>query len=97
MKTKRPDPALDAVAIKRAAQAELLAKTRGMTHAEEIAFYEREAATGPLAAYWRRVRAKVRRPAADSSPRIASTRAGGDRSTVERRTPSATSSTKRSR
>lgn len=58
MKTKKADLAVDCVAMKRAAQAKLAEKTRGMTHAEEIAFYEREAATGPMADYWRSIRSK---------------------------------------
>lgn len=46
---------MDCVAMKRAAQASLIAETRGMTHAQEIAFYVRLAATGPLADFWRSI------------------------------------------
>ena len=57
MTTKRTK-GFDCVAMKRSIQDRLVAETRGMTHQQELAFYERKAATGSLADFWRVVDAK---------------------------------------
>ena len=43
----------DALAFKDAAQARIIAETRGMTHAEEIAYFQRKASTGHFAKWYK--------------------------------------------
>ena len=53
MTTKTSKFAIDCVAMKRKAQADIAKVTRGMTHEEEIAYYERSASTGAMGEFWR--------------------------------------------
>ena len=39
--------------MKQRVQEQIQAETRGLTHEEEIAYYERSVLNGPLAAWWR--------------------------------------------
>ena len=54
MKTKKAKT-FDCVAMKRELQAKLAAETAGMTWDEKVAYYEKKAMSGPLAAFWRKV------------------------------------------
>lgn len=44
----------DCMAFKRAAQAEIYQQIKGMTHEQEIAYFRKAAANGPLAKFWSR-------------------------------------------
>jgi hypothetical protein len=52
-KSKPKKEAFDALEFKRKAQARLRRETKGMTHAEEIAYLEKKAEEGELGAWWR--------------------------------------------
>ncbi len=46
----------DCVEFKRKVQAEIYEETRGMTPAQEIAYFNKRAETGRLGKWWRKVR-----------------------------------------
>jgi len=58
--------AIDCVALKRRAQAKIHADTKGMSAAEQIAYFHRRARSGALGTWWERVSPLI----ADASPLV---------------------------
>ena len=48
---------LDCVAMKRKIQADLYAKTKGLTNEELLTYYRNSVESGPLADWWRKAKA----------------------------------------
>ena len=63
MKRRRPAKGFDCIAFKRHAQAEIYEDIKGLSPEEEIAYFRRRAATGPLGKLWK---ALERRSGADT-------------------------------
>lgn len=61
---RRNGKRFDGVAFKRKAQAGIYEEIRGMTSAQQLAYFRKKAASGPLAAWWKAAkrRAAARRP-----------------------------------
>lgn len=56
----------DCVASKRKAQERIYRRIRGLSHAEELAYFKQAVESGPLAEFWRKA-SKAGRDAADTS------------------------------
>ena len=48
-------PAIDCVAMKRQAQAKIYTATKGLSVADQIAYFRRRAAAGALGGWWKQV------------------------------------------
>ena len=55
MKSANNKPAVDCVALKRRAQEQIYADTKGLSVAEQIAYFRRRAAAGALGGWWKQV------------------------------------------
>ena len=55
MKQAKSKQAINCVALKRRAQAKIYADTKGMSAADQIAYFRRRAQSGALGAWWKRV------------------------------------------
>ena len=53
MKRRRQGKGFDCIEFKRKAQAEIYGKIKGLSPEEEIAYFRRRAATGPLGKFWK--------------------------------------------
>ena len=53
MKRRRTAKGFDCIAFKRQAQAEIYEEIKGLSPEEEIAYFRRRAATGPLGKLWK--------------------------------------------
>jgi hypothetical protein len=53
MKRRRPAKGFDCIAFKRKAQAEIYEEIKGLSPEEEIAYFRRQAAAGPLGKLWK--------------------------------------------
>jgi hypothetical protein len=55
MTTRKPKKKFDCVAMKDAAQREIVESIRGLTHEQEIARIRKDVEGGPLADWWRKL------------------------------------------
>jgi hypothetical protein len=63
MNPTRTEKPFDGLESKDRAQEEIYQEIRGLTHQEQIEYYERSTRTGPLAHWWEKVRlASAKRP-----------------------------------
>ena len=53
MKRGRRKKSFDCIAFKRQAQAQIYKEIKGLSPKEEIAYFRRQAATGPLGNFWK--------------------------------------------
>jgi hypothetical protein len=53
MKRRRPAKGFDCITFKRQAQAEIYEEIKGLSPEEEIAYFRRRAAAGPLGKLWK--------------------------------------------
>lgn len=65
-KTKKK---FDCVESKRQAQERIYEETKGMSHQEEIAYFEHNAMSGPFGNLWRQIRQKAGKDAASDPAR----------------------------
>jgi hypothetical protein len=72
MKRRKPAKRFDCIAFKRQAQAEIYEEIKGLSPEEEIAYFRRRAANGPLGELWKSLerRSAVEAPA-EASPTAA--------------------------
>lgn len=75
MTTKKAKKGFDCVAMKREIQQQISAEIAGMTQAEELEYYRREAGKGPFGWLWR---------SADENPKATVTKSGSKKSTPPR-------------
>jgi hypothetical protein len=71
MTTKKAKKTFDCVAMKREIQRQISAEIAGMTHAEELEYYRREAGKGPFGWLWR---------AAGENPNVVATKSASRQS-----------------
>jgi len=57
MSHRKAEKAFDCLEYKDRVQREIYEEIRGLTHEEQIAYFNRSAETGPLSAWWKRLRA----------------------------------------
>ncbi len=55
MKSTNNKPAVDCVALKRRAQAQIYADTKDLSVAEQIAYFRQRAESGALGAWWKQM------------------------------------------
>ena len=60
MSLRKTGKRFDCVAYKRKVQQEIYEEIKGLTPAEQIAYFNRHAETGPLAEWWRKIRQRSR-------------------------------------
>jgi hypothetical protein len=72
MKRRRPAKDFDSIAFKRQAQAEIYEEIKGLSPEEELAYFRRHAAVGPLAKLWKSLE---RRSKSDAGSEASPTRA----------------------
>jgi len=53
MKRRKPGKGFDCVGFKRKAQAEIYAEIKGLSPEDEIEYFRRKAADGPLGQWWK--------------------------------------------
>ena len=53
MKRRKRAKAFDCIAFKRQAQAQIYKEIKGLSPKEEIAYFRRQAASGPLGKFWK--------------------------------------------
>ena len=71
MKRRRPTKRFDCIAFKRQAQAEIYEEIKGLSREEEIAYFRRRAATGPLGNFWKILERRAKAEAgSEDSPAI---------------------------
>jgi hypothetical protein len=69
MKRRRPTKRFDCIAFKRQAQMEIYEEIKGLSREEEIAYFRRQAATGPLGNFWKALEPRAKAEAgAEASP-----------------------------
>ena len=61
MSGTKPKKKFDALAFKERVQAEIYEEIKDMTPAEQIAYFNRRAAQGPLGEWWKRIRRRSAR------------------------------------
>jgi hypothetical protein len=54
----KSEKTFDCIQYKRKVQSEIYDEIKGMTHAEEIAYFQRQADSGALGQWWKRVKAR---------------------------------------
>jgi hypothetical protein len=70
MKRRKPEKDFDCIGFKRKVQAEIYEETRGLSPEEQIEYFRRRAADGPLGRWWK---ALERRSGAEAGEEVSST------------------------
>jgi len=70
MKRHKPEKDFDCIGFKRKVQAEIYEETRGLSPEEQIEYFRRRAADGPLGRWWK---ALERRSGAEAGKEVSST------------------------
>lgn len=70
MKRRKPEKDFDCIGFKRKVQAEIYEETRGLSPEEQIEYFRRRAADGPLGRWWK---ALGRRSGAEAVKEVSST------------------------
>ncbi|MGB9488157.1 MAG: hypothetical protein WCD04_18835 [Terriglobia bacterium] len=70
MKRRKPEKDFDCIGFKRKVQAEIYEETRGLSPEEQIEYFRRRAADGPLGRWWK---ALERRSGTEAGKEVSST------------------------
>jgi hypothetical protein len=72
MKRRRPAKGFDCIAFKSKAQAEIYEEIKGLSPEEEIAYFRRRAAAGPLSKLWKALEPRAEtEPGSEALPTVA--------------------------